>query len=86
MDKQKAAKELAEIVENAKQNHQRELEKAKALADQFGLTFVWNDTYGSQEQEYLGKGSEKDKFNYNTRQYEKVEVTQGEWVSSSDNC
>lgn len=82
MTKQEATKKLASIVKNAKKAHDKAKNEAMNLADQFGLTFIWDDTYGSREQEYLGKGSTKE--NWDCTKDEILE--EGEWVSSSDNC
>lgn len=80
MTKEQAAKELAKIVKEAQDNHKAALEKAIALADQYGLCFTWDYTYGSRQQEYLGKGCEY--FDWNSKQI----LTEGKWTSSSDGC
>lgn len=58
---------LSNIVDNAK----KLLKEAQAFADLHGLTFRWDEDYGSYKQWYVGKG---------TPTY----TDQGKWTSSSD--
>jgi hypothetical protein len=92
MDREKVAI-LAEMVADAKAEHKRILGKAIAYADEHGLEFEWDDTYGSTYQTYHGKGSE-----YFTDRREDWESSygddsgrdtyggEGRWTSSSDYC
>lgn len=86
MDKKEATKELAKIVSEAKKHREKSLKKAVALADKHGLTFVWDDTYGSRQQEYLGKGSVDQEYDYDTDEDKEVVLEEGKWTSSSEGC
>jgi hypothetical protein len=85
-DKKEAIKELAKIVREAKSHHKAELKKAQKLADKYGLSFVWNDSYGNREQEYLGKGFKREEYDYETDKTEEVDLSEGQWTSSSEGC
>jgi threonine dehydratase len=86
MTKQEAVKELAKIVADARKQLDDAKKAAIKLADEFGLTFVWDKTYGNQEQEYLGKGTLQHEYNYQTKKYEEVLLDKGKWTSSSEGC
>lgn len=61
------------------------LKEAENLADEFGLEFSFNPTYGMGGN-YLGKGTIKKEYNYVRGNYLETTREEGEWISSSSNC
>lgn len=87
MTKQEAQTKLAELVSAFKQERNRVRKEAMAIADEFGLVFCWDDTYGASEQTYYGKGSTRDGDDWQDSGCFEPDVRdEGEWKSSSDDC
>jgi len=60
------------------------LKQAQDYADEHGLSFKWDSTYGNRNQEYLGRGFRYDFYRFDNDD-EKI-LSEGKWVSSSDGC
>lgn len=81
--------ELAEIVARGRQA----LKDAVAFADEHGLAFRWDESYGSAQQEYVGKGfvnpdyANPSEDDWVPSGYDETGARErGGWVSSSDHC
>ncbi len=78
--------QLADMAKDARVEVQRLRKACMDFADEHGLTFKWDDTYGSREQTYHGKGAPFiDSYGWEASDADDV-LDQGKWTSSSEGC
>lgn len=79
MTEKEKVEKMAALVKAAKDA----LKEAEKFADEHSLVFAWDNEYGCKKQDYVGKGHPLDGFVWDIK---KGELSEGEWVSSSDMC
>ena len=82
MTREEANARIAQLIANYKKVQEEAKAEAMALADEHGLTFEWDSTYGSHEQTYVGKGDRPD---WNSSDCYNEGESIG-WTSSSMGC